>query len=78
MVQTITISIERFEALKAALPAVTREHLTDVYGISETTWTKLRKGEPIKLKTWERIQARFVRRIQAAMSNVQAPLSEAA
>ena len=61
MVQTITISLERFEALKTALPAITREHLTDVYGISETTWTKLRKGEPIKLKTWERIQARLAR-----------------
>jgi DNA-binding Xre family transcriptional regulator len=61
--QTITISFERFEALKAVLPAITREHLTDVYGISETTWTKLRKGEPIKLKTWERIQARLARRI---------------
>ena len=65
MVQTVTISLERFEALKDALPAVTREHLTDVYGISETTWTKLRKGEPIKLLTWERIQARFARRVQA-------------
>lgn len=63
MIQTITISVERFEALKAALPAITREHLTDLYGISETTWSKLRKGEPIKLKTWERIQARLARRI---------------
>ena len=66
MVQTITISLERFEALKTALPSVTREHLTDVYGISETTWTKLRRGEPIKLKTWERIQARLARRIWAS------------
>lgn len=65
MVQTVTISRERFETLKNALPAITREHLTDVYGISETTWTKLRKGEPIKLNTWERIQARLARRIEA-------------
>lgn len=66
MVQTITISLERFNALKTALPAVTREHLTDVYGISETTWTKLRRGEPIKLKTWERIQARLARHLYRA------------
>ncbi len=65
MVQTVTISPERFEALKDALPAITREHLTDIYGISETTWAKLRKGEPIKLNTWERIQARLARRIGA-------------
>jgi hypothetical protein len=51
--QTVTISRERFETLKDALPAVTREHLTRVYGISETTWTKLRRGEPIKLNTWD-------------------------
>ena len=62
MTQTVTISLERFQALKDALPAVTREHLTDVYGISETTWTKLRTGQPIKLLTWERIQARLARR----------------
>lgn len=77
MVQTITISLERFEALKAALPAITREHLTDVYGISETTWTKLRKGEPIKLKTWERIQARLMR-IQLARLSLESVRSEAA
>ncbi|MET3666112.1 hypothetical protein [Caulobacter sp. 1776] len=71
MVQTITItiSLERFEALRAALPAITREHLTDVYGISETTWSKLRKGEPIKLKTWERIQARLARRLTPSTSS---------
>lgn len=63
MAQTITVSLERFEALKAALPAITREHLTAVYGISETTWTKLRKGEPIKLATWQRVEARLARRM---------------
>ncbi|WP_168073310.1 hypothetical protein [Caulobacter sp. SSI4214] len=61
MTQTVTISRERFETLKNALPAVTREHLTRVYGISETTWTKLRRGEPIKLNTWERMLARLAR-----------------
>jgi len=69
VVQTVTVSRERFEALKDALPAITREHLTDIYGISETTWAKLRKGEPIKLNTWERIQARLARRM-AALSYV--------
>lgn len=61
MVQTVTISRERFESLRGALPAVTREHLFSLYGISETTWTKLRRGEPIKLNTWERILARLER-----------------
>ncbi|WP_184720749.1 hypothetical protein [Caulobacter sp.] len=61
MVQTVTISRERFESLRGALPAVTREHLFSLYGISETTWTKLRRGEPIKLNTWERMLARMER-----------------
>ena len=34
--------------LRARLPAVTREHLFDCYAISETTWTKLRDGKPVK------------------------------
>jgi hypothetical protein len=66
VIETVTISRERFEALKGALPAVTREHLTDVYGISETTWAKLRKGEPIKLNTLERMLARLERRLGSA------------
>jgi DNA-binding Xre family transcriptional regulator len=66
VIQTVTISRERFEVLKDALPAVTREHLTDVYGISETTWAKLRKGEPIKLNTLERMLARLERRLSSA------------
>ena len=56
---TITIPQEQFQTLKRALPAVTREHLFSVYGISETTWTKLRKSMPIKLTTWQRIQVRY-------------------
>jgi DNA-binding Xre family transcriptional regulator len=61
MAEAITVPQERFEMLKGALPAITREHLFSVYGISETTWGKLRKGEPIKLSTWQRIQMRYER-----------------
>lgn len=65
MAEAITVPKERFEMLRGALPAITREHLFSVYGISETTWGKLRKGEPIKLSTWERIQARYERACSA-------------
>lgn len=65
MAEAVTISRDRFEILKGALPAVTREHLFSVYGISETTWNKLRKGEAIKLSTWQRIQARYERTCRA-------------
>jgi hypothetical protein len=59
MAAAIIVSRDRFEMLKSALPAITREHLFGVYGISETTWGKLRKGQPIKLSTWQRIQTRY-------------------
>ncbi|MDB5454942.1 MAG: hypothetical protein JWP92_527 [Caulobacter sp.] len=59
MIATVVISPETFERFKRRLPAVTRPHLFRVYGVSETTWTKLRRGEPIKLSTWRRIEARY-------------------
>jgi len=61
MAEAVTVPRERFEMLRRGLPAITREHLFSVYGISETTWGKLRKGEPIKLSTWQRIQMRYER-----------------
>lgn len=61
MAEAIIVPRDCFERLKVALPAITREHLFGLYGISETTWGKLRKGEPIKLSTWERILARYER-----------------
>lgn len=61
MAQAVTITPEHFERLKVALPAITREHLFDVYGISETTWGKLRRGEPVKLSTLQRVQMRYDR-----------------
>jgi DNA-binding Xre family transcriptional regulator len=57
MAETVTVSRDTFQRLRARLPAVTREHLFDCYAISETTWTKLRDGKPIKRSTLERILA---------------------
>lgn len=55
MAETVTISREVFQRLRSRLPAVTREHLFDCYAISETTWTKLRDGKPVKRSTLDRI-----------------------
>lgn len=54
----VTIDAGLFGRLKARLPAVTREHIMAVYGVSETTWCKLRDGRPVKSVTFERILAR--------------------
>ena len=61
MLDLVTVTPEEFADLRMSLPAITDRYLFDVLGISETTWGKLRKGEPIKLSTWERIQARYER-----------------
>jgi hypothetical protein len=61
MAETLTVPREIVQRLRARLPAVTREHLFDCYAISETTWTKLRDGKPIKRSTLERILQRYER-----------------
>jgi len=59
MAETVTASREIFQRLRARLPAVTREHLFECYAISETTWTKLRDGKPVKRTTLDRILVRL-------------------
>jgi hypothetical protein len=59
MAETVTVTREMFQHLRARLPAVTREHLFDCYAISETTWIKLRDGKPVKRSTLERILAKL-------------------
>lgn len=59
MAETVTASREIFQRLRDRLPAVTREHLFDCYAISETTWTKLRDGKPVKRSTLDRILVRL-------------------
>lgn len=61
MAETVTVSREVFLSLRARLPAVTREHLFDCYAISETTWTKLRDGKPVKRSTLDRIMLKLAK-----------------
>jgi hypothetical protein len=59
MVDTLIAKPEVVARLRAQLPALTRVHLQECFAISETTWTKLRDGRPIKRATLERILARL-------------------
>lgn len=59
---------ETFMALRRVLPSATKVCLQDTFGISETTWVKLRDGRPIKTSTLERILARY-RRLRGAMQD---------
>ena len=49
--------------VRGALPSLTRQVFQD-HGLSETTWTKLRDGRPLKRATLERI----LRRLSAAQA----------
>ncbi|MDB5456751.1 MAG: hypothetical protein JWP92_2336 [Caulobacter sp.] len=57
--QLANLDREGFLRLRSRLPAVTREHLFNVYAISETTWAKLRDGKPVKRSTLDRILRRY-------------------
>jgi len=61
------ISREEFAQLRRVLPAITPSHLFETYRISETTWRKLRDGQPVKITTLQRIRERYAE---------QAPMAE--
>ena len=69
MSASVCISPVQFEQLKRFLPAITREHIMNVYGVSETTWAKLRDGLPIKLSTYDRIISRHQRHAEIAQKS---------
>lgn len=58
---TAVIDRETYQALRRALPAATKACLQETFGISETTWVKLRDGLPVKQTTLERLLARYGR-----------------
>lgn len=55
------IDRDTFQALRRALPAATKACLQETFGISETTWVKLRDGHPVKQATLERLLERYRR-----------------
>jgi len=57
----ITVPPEQVDGLRQSLPAITDQYLFEVLGISETTWSKLRRGLPIKRVTLERALAKQAR-----------------
>ncbi|EJL27374.1 hypothetical protein PMI01_03855 [Caulobacter sp. AP07] len=54
-----TLDAELFNQLRRRMPATTRKWMMELYGVSETTWRKLRDGRPVKRTTLERVLARF-------------------
>lgn len=57
----VVVDREAFLRLRRALPAATREKIQETFGVSETTWVKLRDGRPLKRSTLLRIEERYVR-----------------
>ncbi len=52
MLDLVTVTPEEFADLRASLPAITDRYLFDVFGISEFTWVKLRKGCRSSASPW--------------------------
>jgi hypothetical protein len=57
----LVVDRELFHGLRRALPAATKDCLRETFGVSETTWVKLRDGRPIKRITLERLLDRYRR-----------------
>lgn len=67
---------ETFLALRRVLRAATRACLQETFGVSETTWVKLRDGRPVKVNTLERVLVRYRRlcgRMESSASVREAP-----
>lgn len=50
---------ELFHDLRRVLPAATKACLRETFGVSETTWVKLRDGRPIRRSTLNRVLDRY-------------------
>jgi len=57
----VVVEREAFLRLRRALPAATKEKIQETFGVSETTWVKLRDGRPLKRSTLQRIEERYVK-----------------
>jgi len=54
----IVVDAEQVRRLRGLLPALTKVHLQETLGISETTWVRLRDRRPIRRSTYERLLRR--------------------
>lgn len=59
--EMLVVDRELFHGLRRVLPAATKDCLRETFGVSETTWVKLRDGHPVKRITLERVLERYSR-----------------
>ena len=64
----VTLDAETFWVLRRALPAATKDCLRETFGVSETTWVKLRDGRPVKQITLARLMSRYQRILDDELS----------
>lgn len=57
----VVLDRQTFEGLRRVLPAATKVCLQETFGVSETTWVKLRDGRPVRKSTLERLLQRYRR-----------------
>ena len=57
----VVVDPHQVSRLRGMLPALTKAHLQETLGISETTWVRLRDRRPIRQSTYERLLKRMDR-----------------
>ncbi|PZR33279.1 hypothetical protein [Caulobacter segnis] len=57
----VVVDAHQVSRLRDMLPALTKAHLQETLGISETTWVRLRDRRPIRQSTYERLLKRMDR-----------------
>jgi hypothetical protein len=73
----VVVDPEQVRRLRDLLPALTKAHLQDILGISETTWVRLRDRRPIRQSTYERLLKRSNATVlEGARGHPMAPLRE--
>lgn len=55
----IIVDVHQVRRIRDTLPAITKVHLQETLGISETTWVRLRDARPIRRSTYERLMRRI-------------------
>jgi DNA-binding XRE family transcriptional regulator len=67
----VTLDAETFWILRRVLPAATKDCLRETFGVSETTWVKLRDGRPVKQITLARLMIRYQRLLEDELSRTE-------
>ncbi|WP_119679374.1 hypothetical protein [Indioceanicola profundi] len=62
----MSVTRAQFLEFRRHLTSVTKAGLRETYGISESTWRRMRDSQPIRVTTFTRLLARYERNLARA------------